>query len=167
MHRTETKTTIGEPRPAISPRALLGNPEPLGDITVPDGIFMPGLDTSDTYALRLLGRCLEPVASSGEHAIVCPKAPYDVGDFVVLIPKDESRGPLVKRLVMPGPLPIGEAAPAGSNTVPVMLVETVNERRLLQFQTDEIAAVHKVVGFLKRDGSMAEMPVSNRVRRAS
>ena len=84
---------------------------------------------------------------------------------MVLIPKDERRGPLVKRLVMPGPLPIGEAAPAGSNVVPVMLVETVNERRLLQFRTDEIAAVHKVIGFLKRDGSMAEMPVSDRVRR--
>ena len=91
MLRAKSPYTLNPPA-ETTPRALLGNPEPLGDITVPDGIFMPGLDTTDTYALRLLGRCLEPIASSGEHAIVCPKGEYEPATSWCSFPKTSAAG---------------------------------------------------------------------------
>ena len=152
------------PPAAPTPRALLGNPEPLGTVAIPNGLFLPDIDDSDFYALRLLGRHLEPVAHNGEHAFVNPAKPFEPGDFVALLFQD-GRGPLVLRLVMPSPVAAGEVLEATNALLPLMLVETLFPRRLLQFRTDKLRAVHKVIGFLKADGTMAELPKPERVRR--
>ena len=147
--------------PAPSPRALLGNPEPLGDVQLPEDVSFRGVDLTGAYGLRLLGDVLMPVAGEGDTAIVAPLGNCRPQDFVVLLFADRRR-PVILRLVMPPLLPPGTPLPAGAPLHPPVLVETLNPRRLVQFRVDRLTAMHRVLGFLRPDGSMAELPVTVR-----
>ena len=157
MHRTETKTTIEKPCAAISP---------FGDIDLPEGLSFRGIDQTGAYALRVLGNGLYPVVIDGDTAIVVPLGDCRPQDFVVLHFQD-SRGPVIWRLVMPPLVPPGTPIPRGATLHPPVLVEGLNPRRLLQFRVDKLTAMHRVLGFLRADGSMADLPLSVRVRRAA
>lgn len=143
------KTNYADTR---TPAELLNRSEPLAEIAIPKGAYLPGLDDAGTYAMRLLGNCLEPVAADGEHAIINPEKPCQPGDFVALIFAD-GRMPLVKRLLVPSVLPLGKPVAVG-NVDGLVMVEMLSPRRILRLRACDVAAIHRVLGFLKRDGSM-------------
>lgn len=165
MLRAKPSDTTNPPA-APSPRHLLGNPEPLGDVQLPDDFFFRGIDPTDAYALRLLGNALLPAVAEGDTAIVVPRGNCRPQDFVVLLFADQRR-PIILRLVMPPLVPPGTPIAPNATLHPPVLVETLSPRRLVQFRVDRLTAMHRVVAFLRPDGGLVDLPVSKRVRRAS
>ncbi len=159
MTRTETSLTT-PPREDATPHPQLG------DIDLPEGVSFRGIDQSGAYALRVMGNGLYPIVIDGDTAIVVPLGDCRPQDFVVLHFQD-SRGPIIWRLVMPSLVPPGTAIPPGATLHPPVLVEGLNPRRLLQFRVDKLTAMHRVLGFLRADGTMADLPLAVRVRRAA
>jgi hypothetical protein len=151
MEKATKANSISAPK---TPAELLGFPEPLGILDIPNGIFLPDIDASNVYALRLVGDCLSPVARDGEHAIISPTQPVNPGDFVALNFAGD-RGPMVKLLLVPSALPLGTSA-AGSGLPGLLMVEMLNPRRIIRLRSSDLAAMHRVVGFLKHDGTMTD-----------
>lgn len=132
---------------------LLNCPEPLGKIVLPSDTHFPGVCDVDAYALQLAGNCLEPVAGDGAYAIISPSRPCDPGDFVALFFAD-GRVPQIKRLLVPSLLPLGKPMEV-SNVAGLIMVEMLSPRQIIRLRACDLTAMHKVLGFFKRGGSIS------------
>lgn len=101
------------------------------------------------YALRCVGDCLLPEVEEGDYALAAPVGNPLNGDFIVIFPYGDEL-PLAKKLV--GGLPpfgIGQKMGAMSEVMPLVMCEQLNPHRQLHIPTSKIAAVHKIIDWLK------------------
>ena len=104
----------------------------------------------DAYGAPLHGDCLEPVMCDGDMALVSPTELPDVGDLVVLY-HVKGGTPWLKRLVMAPLVPVGLPLHPDSDVVPMVAVEMLNPPKQFMFGSDQLRAMHKVVGLIRKD----------------
>lgn len=110
-------------------------------------------DMPQRYALRGVGRCMEPVITDGALMAFDKDQLPEPGDVVGLVfTRDYAErwgAPgCVKRLKMSLPPPI-----FGRTFEGLIVVEQINPARTYTFRTSDVLAVHKCVGLAESDPS--------------
>ncbi|MBB3610955.1 S24 family peptidase [Rhizobium sp. BK602] len=107
----------------------------------------------DTYVMTGDGTCMEPEIMDGTKLLFSRTERYKHGDAVALFRRREFTAPgehqiLIKKLIY-APRSEYWTDPAnfrGGNIVPMVLVEMLNPRAILQFHPDSLLGIHKCLG---------------------
>lgn len=108
-------------------------------------------DMPQLYAIRGVGRCMEPVINDGALLTFDKEQAPEPGDVVGLVfshayAQRWGAPGCVKKLKMALPPPIFSRAFAG-----LVVVEQINPPRTYTFRTSDVLAVHKCVGLAEPD----------------
>ena len=112
--------------------------------------FLDSVVRPDAYGCLLRGDCLAPEINNGDMALVSPSELPQAGDLVVLYSKNGGT-PWLKRLVMAPMVPVGTALHPSSDVALLVIVEMLNPPHRFRVPTDQLAAMHRVIGVIPKD----------------
>ena len=140
------------PTSGWAPRTDIPGAPPLkGVLQVRPDHFFDGVVRPPAYGVELSGTCMQPEINDGDLAIVSATELPQVGDYVALFTPRRGASPLIKQLVMAPVFLVGTEALAQSDLMPLVIVSMLKPPRRLCFWSDELTAMHRVVGLVRRE----------------
>ncbi len=152
------------PPPTVPDQPVTFPGAPNGVIRPEPRHFFDGVVQPDAYGCPLSGTCMAPVLNDGDMLLLSPAGLPQPGNFVLLIPA-QGGTPWLKRLVLAPMLPVGNPLHPDSDVAPVLIVDMLNPPRRFIVSTDRLAAMHRVVGVIRKEEVAAARTAAARVRK--
>jgi hypothetical protein len=125
---------------------------------------------SDTYAMKVVGSCLDPIVPDGSVIVLSKTDKAGIGDVVCLYMRSSDGSPdgspQVKRLVMAVPhfvtFPFDDHP--GSEVTPIFTVEQLNPPRRYCVRCRDVQAMHRAIGVVLDGGKVGDMVYPDAVK---